>query len=86
MNLSEIPLDSSEVGELVGACVPLALNAHAGAVVGVIVDTIVGAIVGEFVGAVVADNTQSQKCDCGGEHRVHASKGRAGGSGHTVQI
>ena len=80
MNLSEIPLDSSEVGDLVGACVPWALSAHAGAIVGVIVDTIVGAIVGELVGAVVADNTQSQKCDCGDEHRTHASKGRAGGS------
>ena len=82
MNPSEIPLDSSEVG----ACVPLALTAHAGAIVGVIVDTIVGAIDGELVGAVVAGNTQSQKCHCGGEHRIHASKGRAGGSGHTVQI
>ena len=66
MNPSEIPIDSSEVGDLVGACVPLALTAHAGAIVGVIVDTIVGAIDGELVGAVVADNTQSQKCDCGG--------------------
>ena len=54
MNPSEIPLDSSEVGDLVGACVPLALTAHAGAIVGVIVDTTVGAIDGELVGAVVA--------------------------------
>ena len=68
-----------------GACVPLALTAHAGAIVEVIVDTIVGAIDGELVGAVVVDNTQSQKCDCGDEHRIHASKGLAGGSCHTVQ-
>ena len=58
MNPSELPLDSSEVGDLVGACVPWALSAHAGAIVGVIVDTIVGAIVGELVGVVVAENTQ----------------------------
>ena len=74
MNPSEIPLDSSEVGDLVGACVPWALSAHAG----VIVDTIVGAIVGELVSAVVADNVQSQKCECGDEHRIHSSKGAGG--------
>ena len=53
MTRSEIPLDSSEVGELVGACVPLALTAHADAIVDIIVDAIVGAIDGEPVGAVV---------------------------------
>ena len=62
-----------------GACVPLALTAHAGAIVGVIVGHHRrGAIVGELVGAVAADNTQSQKCDCGDEHRIHASKERGG--------
>ena len=54
MNPFELPIDSSEEGDLVGACVPWTPSAHAGATDGVVVDIIVGAIVGELVHAGVA--------------------------------
>eukprot|EP00450_Noctiluca_scintillans_P010157 CAMPEP_0194500182 /NCGR_PEP_ID=MMETSP0253-20130528/16815_1 /TAXON_ID=2966 /ORGANISM="Noctiluca scintillans" /LENGTH=80 /DNA_ID=CAMNT_0039341999 /DNA_START=1 /DNA_END=239 /DNA_ORIENTATION=+ len=54
MNPLVSPLDSSDVGDMVGACVQLAPSAHAGAIVGAIVELIVGAIVGALVGAGVA--------------------------------
>ena len=50
MNPFELRHDSSEVGNMVGTCVPLAPSASAGAIIGAIVD----AVIGEFVGAGVA--------------------------------
>ena len=66
MNPLVSPVDSSEVGDIVGACVELVPSEYAGAVVGAVVEIIVGAIVGAVVGAVVAltlTTKQSQKCD-----------------------
>ena len=42
MNPIELPFDSSEVGNMVGSCVPLALSVYAGAIAGAIVEIIVG--------------------------------------------
>ena len=54
MNRLTSLLDSSDVGDMLGACVQLAPPATVGAIVGAVVEIVVGAVVGAHVGAGVA--------------------------------
>ena len=71
MNPLELPLDLSEVGDMVGACVQLAPAAHAGAIDGAIVDVIFGAIAWAFLGAgaaITLSTIHIPEVGCGDEH------------------